>query len=113
MSFQFDWFLTLPGMFITGGVLLLLVALIILIVTNKKSKKAKETSVSKEKSKEPIQLQLLDISYKVDFLKRVVAVNNEWLELPTEYDMDNNSYNNMVAVAKNYKNNKDKSARLQ
>ena len=82
-------------------------------ITNKKSKKTKEISVSKEKSKEPIQLQLLDISYKVDFLKRVVAVNNEWLELPTEYDMDNNSYNNMVAVAKNYKNNKDKSAQLQ
>ena len=84
-------------------------------ITNKKSKKAKETNVSKtaEKSKEPIQLKLLAISYKIDFVKRVVAVNNEWLELPTEYDMDNNSYNNMVAVAKNYKNNKDKSARLQ
>lgn len=41
MNFDFSWFLTVPGMFITGGVLLLIVALIILIVTSKKSKKAK------------------------------------------------------------------------
>lgn len=41
MSFDFGWFLTLPGMFITGGVILLIIALIILIITNKKAKKEK------------------------------------------------------------------------
>lgn len=41
MNFQFDWFLTLPGLFITGGVILLVIALIILLVTNRKSKKEK------------------------------------------------------------------------
>ena len=39
MNFDFTWFLSLPGMFITGGVVLLIIALIILLVTNKKSKK--------------------------------------------------------------------------
>ena len=41
MNFSLDWFLTVPGMFITGGVLLLIIALVILIVTGKKSKKEK------------------------------------------------------------------------
>ncbi len=39
MAFSFDWFLTVPGMLITGGVLLLLIALIMFIVTSVKSKK--------------------------------------------------------------------------
>ena len=39
MNFDFSWFLTIPGMLITGGVLLLIVALIILIVSGKKGKK--------------------------------------------------------------------------
>ena len=36
-NFDLSWFLTVPGMFITGGVLLLVVALIILLVTGKKA----------------------------------------------------------------------------
>lgn len=39
MAFSFDWFLTVPGMLISGGVLLLLIALIMFIVTSVKSKK--------------------------------------------------------------------------
>ena len=75
------------------------------------TKKAKRNNRVNNQEKY-IQLSLLDISYKVDFIKRTVAVNNKWLELPSEYDMDNNSYNNMVMVAKNYQQNKDKSAPL-
>ncbi|MEG2283449.1 MAG: hypothetical protein RSB99_02345 [Bacilli bacterium] len=55
ISFSLDWFLTIPGMFISGGVLLLIIALVIFIVTSAKSKKEKineedmETPVISEK----------------------------------------------------------------
>ena len=39
MDFDLAWFTTLPGMLITGGVIVLLIALIIFIVSNKKDKK--------------------------------------------------------------------------
>ena len=81
------------------------------VVEELQTKKAKRNNRVNNQEKY-IQLSLLDISYKVDFIKRTVAVNNKWLELPSEYDMDNNSYNNMVMVAKNYQQNKDKSAPL-
>ena len=42
MNFDLTWFTTVPGMFITGGVVLLIIALIILIVTGKKAKKEKK-----------------------------------------------------------------------
>lgn len=42
-TFSLDWFMTIPGMLITGGVLFLIIALVIFIVTgNKKSKPKKE-----------------------------------------------------------------------
>jgi len=40
-NFDISWFTTVPGLFITGGVVLLIIALVILIVTGKKSKKEK------------------------------------------------------------------------
>lgn len=42
MEFSLDWFTSIPGLLITGGVLLLLIALIILIATSGKKKKAKK-----------------------------------------------------------------------
>ncbi len=41
MNFDFSWFLTIPGMLITGGVLLLIIALIIFIATSSKKGKGK------------------------------------------------------------------------
>ena len=41
-NFDFTWFTTPSGLFITGGVILLLVALIILLVTGKNSRKEKK-----------------------------------------------------------------------
>ena len=35
-SFSLDWFMTIPGMLITGGVVFLIIALIIFIVTDNK-----------------------------------------------------------------------------
>lgn len=48
MNFDLSWFTTVPGLFITAGVLLLIVALIILIVTGKKSKKEKKAKEAEQ-----------------------------------------------------------------
>lgn len=48
MNFDFSWFLTIPGMLITGGVLLLIIALIVLIVSGKKDKKEKKMESESE-----------------------------------------------------------------
>ena len=47
-KFDMSWFTTIPGMLITGGVVLLLIALIIFLCTSKKEKKAKKTEPVKE-----------------------------------------------------------------
>lgn len=47
MSFDLDWFTTLPGLLITGGVIVLLIALIVFIASNKKEKnKSPEVAAS-------------------------------------------------------------------
>ena len=57
----------------------------------KKEKKIKEPKTPKE----------LPIEYKVDFVRKMVVVNGKWYDLPKEYNMDGNSYDSMVMVAKN------------
>ena len=50
-TFSLDWFMTIPGMLITGGVLFLIIALVIFIVTgNKKSKPKKEVVAAQNES---------------------------------------------------------------
>ena len=49
-TFSLDWFMTIPGMLITGGVLFLIIALIIFIVTGNKKTKTKKEAVAKAKS---------------------------------------------------------------
>lgn len=52
-SFSLDWFMTIPGMLITGGVLFLIIALVIFIVTgNKKTKTNKEVVEAQNSSKQ-------------------------------------------------------------
>lgn len=52
-TFSLDWFMTIPGMLITGGVLFLIIALIIFIVTgNKKTKTNKEVVKAQEASQQ-------------------------------------------------------------
>lgn len=41
-NFDLSWFTTIPGLFITGGVVLLVIALVILIITGRKTKKEKD-----------------------------------------------------------------------
>lgn len=47
MSFDLNWFKTIPGLLITGGVVLLIVALIIFIVTSKNNRKEKNKAKDK------------------------------------------------------------------
>ena len=58
---------------------------------------------SKEATKK--ELRPLNIKYKVDFRLRRVVVNNKWFQLPEDYDMDKNSYNQMVIDMKNLSGN--------
>jgi len=48
MNFDLSWFTTIPGLFITAGVILLIIALIILIITGKKSQKEKKAKEAKQ-----------------------------------------------------------------
>jgi len=82
-----------------------------------KPKKAKAESKPKKATvqAEPVNItdnqtleKELDIAYKVDFVRRKVAVDGKWLDLPPEFNMDNNSYNTMAMVAKNYLTTKGK-----
>lgn len=61
------------------------------------------TLTSKEATKK--ELKPLNIKYKVDFRLRRVVVNNKWFQLPEDYDMDKNSYNQMVIDMKNLSGN--------
>ena len=63
-SFDFGWFLTAPGLLITGGILLLIIALIIFIVTgNKKGKTSKDVKDVQDKS---VQESIIENTPAVD-----------------------------------------------
>ena len=52
-SFSLDWFMTIPGMLITGGVIFLIISLVIFIITgNKKTKTNKEVVAAQDSSKQ-------------------------------------------------------------
>jgi hypothetical protein len=48
MSFDLEWFTTVPGILITGGVVVLLIALILFITSNKKDKNKNQEVASEE-----------------------------------------------------------------
>ena len=50
----------------------------------------------------------LDIAYKVDFVLKKVVVDGKWLELPPNYDIENNPYSKMFWDANNYNVKKQK-----
>lgn len=58
-----------------------------------------ETFLSTEKKVKPPKQ--LSVKYKVDFVQRMVVVNNQWFKLPDYYDIENNSYKQMVTDMKN------------
>lgn len=57
---------------------------------------------TEKKVKPPKQLS---IKYKVDFVQRMVVVNNQWFKLPDDYDIESNSYKQMVTDMKNLSGN--------
>jgi len=56
MSFDLEWFTTLPGILITGGVVVLLIALILFIASNKKDKN-KNQDVATVENTVPAEVQ--------------------------------------------------------
>ena len=73
MNFDFSWFTTIQGLFITGGVILLIVALVILLVSNKKTKD--ETKKLKEKKSEE-NAASLPVMTNPDISAMPMPVNN-------------------------------------
>ena len=68
----------------------------------KQAEKVTEILEKKEKkTKEPKKPKELPVEYKVDFVRKMVVVNGKWYNLPKEYNIDGNSYDSMVMVAKN------------
>lgn len=60
----------------------------------KEQLKAIESFLSTEKK--PKLPKQLSTKYKVDFARRMVVVDNQWVQLPDDYDIESNSYNQMV-----------------
>ena len=75
MNFDLNWFTTIPGLLITGGVLLLVIALIIFIVTSVKGKKAK--NVGEDAASSQVQSQATVVNATVDAVQaQTVAVDS-------------------------------------
>lgn len=77
-SFSLDWFMTIPGMLITGGVIFLIVALVIFIVTS-----TKKTKISKEvKDIQEVSKQEATIAATSTIAPTTVTTNNETVATP-------------------------------
>lgn len=81
MSFDPSWFLTIPGLLITGGVVLLLIALIVFIATSKKGKGNANVDPTVEGSiplvEGPNDGTLVNQSMGMDNMVNNMAVNNQ------------------------------------
>lgn len=76
MSFDLEWFTTLPGLLITGGVIVLLVALIFFIISNKKTdKKEKEEVVEQQPIESQDIVQSVNASLPIDSQVMGMPVN--------------------------------------
>ena len=101
MSFDIAWFTTVPGMLITGGVIVLLIALIVFIASNKKGKKSSPevATVPTDINTEPVQDMA---SAPVTDMNMQVQNNNAFgytapVAMPPINNVDNNlsnSFNN-------------------
>lgn len=87
LAFSFDpsWFLTVPGLLITGGVLLLIIALVIFIVTSgkgNKKEKAKKVDMVLEEEK-PVTMEDTSVSLDVPE-KTEVEEKKPFIQIPEE-----------------------------
>lgn len=84
MSFDLEWFKTLPGILITGGVILLLIALIIFIISNKKSEKNATNDVATNTTAQEVPVVNNDVQVPTSAQATVETV-------PIENSMPTNS----------------------
>lgn len=69
----------------------------------KEQLKTIETFLSTEKKPKPPKQ--LAVKYKVDYVQRMVVVDNQWVQLPDDYDIESNSYKQMVIDIKKLSEN--------
>lgn len=74
MSFDLEWFKTLPGILITGGVIVLLIALIIFIISNKKTEKIDATEV--ETNTVPQEVPIANTNSEMPINEQATAETN-------------------------------------
>lgn len=102
MSFNPSWFLTLPGILITSGVILLLIALILLLTSTKKEEEEEIASqevesykpiVEDELSVEPLEIKVPTVADAVAVavadadVTPSMAVKNEEIVMPIKEEM--------------------------
>ncbi len=96
IKFDLNWFLTIPGMLITGGVLLLLIALIIFIATAGSSKKNKKGVNELVDGSEDKKIPMGDNIVAPAMDANGVAMNQPITEIPNNNIMPND--NNLNGV---------------
>lgn len=105
IKFDLNWFLTIPGMLITGGVLLLLIALIIFIATAGSSKKNKKGVNELVEGSEDKKIPMGDNMVAPAMDANGIGINQPITEMPNNTIMPNipnindNNLNNPVAPA--------------
>lgn len=103
MSFDPSWFLTIPGLLITGGVVLLLIALIVFIATSKKGKGNANVDPTVEGSiplvEGPNDGALANQPMGMDNMVNNMAVNNQSVGSMPEV---NNTMNSMPQIPGSY-----------
>lgn len=93
MDFDFAWFTTLPGILITGGVVVLLVALIIFIASNKKDKKNKTPEVAAVDNNMNVANDGMNMGMPLNDLNNGIDMNMQNSAVPS-MDFSNNELNN-------------------
>src|SRR5574344_2099526 len=101
LLFSLNWFLSIPGILISGGVILLLVALILFIATSKNNKKVGDVPITVADSNvsNPVVSET-KVESPVNANDKVEAVKEEAAPIPIDVsanDQSNNLSNPVVA----------------
>lgn len=92
MAISLDWFMTIPGMLISGGVLLLLIALIIFIVTSVKSKKENKEEIE-EVTPVTVESDVMPIEPSVEQVPPVEPITTE---MPMAEPVEENKFDPII-----------------
>lgn len=94
-KFDLNWFTTIPGLLITGGVLLLVIALIIFIITSVKGKKSKNNG-STAMAQDQVQPQAVQTPQAIPVANNGMGQPN--MNVQSQVDMSNNGIQNSIPM---------------